>query len=192
MKRHRFAPFIAWASIVTARFFSESTGAQGLLGSHFGVPGIAGAYDYVVVGGGTAGLTVARRLAANASIKVAVIEAGDFYEFSNGNYSEIPAYATDFTGNNPAQKNPYLDWYQYTEPQPVRRCLFCWKDCIFPALVSETETSATDAWWSEISIRLRKNARRNERAKFSVANTVSIRTERQFIVCTRFSQWKAY
>ena len=110
---------LACVSITTARIFSESIDAQNLLGSHFGVPGLAGAYDYVVIGGGTAGLTVARRLASNASITVAVIEAGDFYEFSNGNFSEVPAYATDFTGNNPTQKNPYLDWYQYTEPQPV-------------------------------------------------------------------------
>ena len=114
----------ACIAVLSARVFSESIRTQGLLGSHFGVPGLAGAYDYVVIGGGTAGLTVARRLAANTSITVAVIEAGDFYEFSNGNLSEIPAYATDFTGNNPTQKNPYLDWYQYTEPQPVSQSLF--------------------------------------------------------------------
>ena len=121
MKSYASASFLTWASVATARVFSESVGAQGLLGSHFGVPGLAGVYDYVVIGGGTAGLTVARRLAANTAITVAVIEAGDFYEFSNGNLSEIPAYATDFTGNNPTQTNPYLDWYQYTEPQPVSR-----------------------------------------------------------------------
>ncbi|CAG8659184.1 639_t:CDS:2, partial [Acaulospora colombiana] len=34
-------------------------------------------YDYVIVGGGTTGLTVADRLTENASIKVLVIEAGD-------------------------------------------------------------------------------------------------------------------
>ena len=124
MTHHVLVSFIAWASVVTARLFDESIGAQGLLGSHFGVPGLASVYDYVVIGGGTAGLTVARRLAANASITVAVVEAGDFYEFSNGNFSEIPAYATDFTGNNPMQKNPYLDWYQYTEPQQVSRGFF--------------------------------------------------------------------
>ncbi|KAL8722841.1 MAG: hypothetical protein Q9225_000728 [Loekoesia sp. 1 TL-2023] len=114
-------------SIVVARSFSESLSAQGLLGSHFGVPGISASYDYVVVGGGTAGLTVARRLAANASVSVAVIEAGDFYQFSNGNLSEVPAYATQFTGNDPVMKNPYLDWYMYTEPQPTlgsRRFLY--------------------------------------------------------------------
>lgn len=34
-------------------------------------------YDYVIVGGGTTGLTVADRLTENSSIKVLVIEAGD-------------------------------------------------------------------------------------------------------------------
>lgn len=83
----------------------------------FGVPGLSGTFDYIVIGGGTAGLAVARRLASHAT--VAVIEAGDFYEFSNGNLSEIPAFASDFTGNDPTERNPYLDWYQFTEPQPA-------------------------------------------------------------------------
>lgn len=34
-------------------------------------------YDYVIVGGGTAGLTVANRLSEDANIRVLVIEAGD-------------------------------------------------------------------------------------------------------------------
>ena len=112
--------FLSCYSLLTAsQTFTESLGAKGLLGSHFGVPGQAGVYDYVVIGGGTAGLTIASRLAEDPSKSVVVIEAGDFYEFSNGNLSEIPAFASYFTGNNPKQKNPYLDWYQYTEPQPV-------------------------------------------------------------------------
>ncbi|KAI0108674.1 GMC oxidoreductase [Nemania sp. FL0031] len=89
-----------------------------LLGSHFGIPGLPASYDYIVVGGGTAGLTIARRLAENTSLSIAVVEAGDFYDLSNGNYSQVPAYASFFTGNNPTLKNNYLDWYMYTEPQP--------------------------------------------------------------------------
>ena len=119
MTRSTMTACSAWLLTLAATVSCESISAQGLLGSHFGVPGRSSTYDYVVIGGGTAGLTVARRLAANHSVTVAVIEAGDFYEFSNGNLSEVPAYATDFTGNNPTQKNPFLDWYQYTEPQSV-------------------------------------------------------------------------
>lgn len=104
----------------SARTFTDGLFAQNLLGSHFGVPGVSASYDYVVIGGGTAGLTVATRLASNSSVSVAVIEAGDFYQFSNGNYSEIPAYASEFTGNDPTNINPYLDWYMYTTHQPVR------------------------------------------------------------------------
>jgi choline dehydrogenase-like flavoprotein len=37
---------------------------------------ISQAYDYVVVGGGTAGLCVAARLTENPDVKVGVIEAG--------------------------------------------------------------------------------------------------------------------
>lgn len=42
-----------------------------------------------------------------------------FLEFSNGNFSEIPAYTAEFIGSNPVLKNPLLDWYQYTERQAV-------------------------------------------------------------------------
>ncbi|KAL5115785.1 hypothetical protein ACEQ8H_006280 [Pleosporales sp. CAS-2024a] len=87
----------------------------GLLGSYFGVPGQNATFDYIVIGGGTAGLTLANRLSAKFS--VAVVEAGDFYEFANGNNSQVPAYASTFTGSNPVVKNPALDWYMYTEPQ---------------------------------------------------------------------------
>ena len=107
------------SSYVQSHIINEAISAQGLLGSHFGVPGRPGSFDYVIAGGGTAGLTIARRLAANTINSVAVIEAGDFYEFSNGNLSEIPADATAFVGSNPIQKNPLLDWYQYTERQSV-------------------------------------------------------------------------
>lgn len=56
--------------------------AQGLVGSHFGQVGIPASYN----GGGTAGLTVARRLAECHS--VAVIEAGGLYELDNRNFTQ--------------------------------------------------------------------------------------------------------
>jgi choline dehydrogenase len=90
-----------------------------LLGSHFGVPGLPGSFDYIVVGGRTAGNTIALRLAANTSFTVALVEAGDFYKFTNGNPSQIPSFAGAFVGSDPVPKNPLLDWYQYTVPQAV-------------------------------------------------------------------------
>lgn len=86
--------FCLWTA---ARCYSESLEAVQLIGSHFGIPDVPTIYDYVVVGGGTAGLVMAHRLASNSSFSVAVIEAGGFYEMDNGNYSEIPAYAAQFT-----------------------------------------------------------------------------------------------
>ncbi|PVH95937.1 GMC oxidoreductase [Periconia macrospinosa] len=89
--------------------------ARKLLGSSFGVPGNA-SYDYVIVGGGNAGLTVAARLAENPRISVAVIEAGSFYEIENGNFSQIPAYDIRGTGKDPEDTNR-VDWGFVTAPQ---------------------------------------------------------------------------
>lgn len=105
------------ASLVAA--LQDSITAEQLLGSHFGIPGIPVTYDYVILGGGTAGLTLARRLAADARYTVAVVNAGDFAEFANGNFSQVPALASMFGGSNPFLKNPLLDFDQYTTPQQV-------------------------------------------------------------------------
>lgn len=88
-------------------------------GSQSGRPGLPASFDYVVVGGGTAGLAVAWRLASNASNSVAVIEAGRFYQIDNGNLSTVPAYTSSFVGKNPTEKNPLIDWEQWTVPQAV-------------------------------------------------------------------------
>ena len=74
-------------------------------------------YDYVIVGGGTAGLTIAARLAEDASITVAVVEAGGFYEVDDPNISVIPGEDSYFTGTSPKDTNPKIDWGFVTEPQ---------------------------------------------------------------------------
>lgn len=92
----------------------------GLLSSHFGPYGWPGqSFDYVIVGGGTAGLAVAKRLAEGGSHSVAVIEAGGFYEIEAGNATEVPMYLFNYFFDNGHVKNPLFDWYQYTVPQPV-------------------------------------------------------------------------
>ncbi|KAK0725995.1 hypothetical protein B0H67DRAFT_481170 [Lasiosphaeris hirsuta] len=93
-------------------------GAVGrLLGSSFGVPGSNATFDYVVIGGGTAGLVVASRLVEQGAGTVAVVEAGTFYETSNGPLSEVPAYAANYVGKDPTNWQPLIDWGYVTVPQ---------------------------------------------------------------------------
>lgn len=99
--------------------YIDSITGQGLLGSHFGIPFFNASFDYVVVGGGTAGLALATRLAQNSSNSVAVIEAGGWSEFDNGNLTAIPADAGYWIGKSPLSRNPLIDWEIFTEPMPV-------------------------------------------------------------------------
>ncbi|KAK5113127.1 hypothetical protein LTR62_003706 [Meristemomyces frigidus] len=89
-----------------------------LVGSNFGVAGANASFDYVIVGGGTAGLTLATRLAQNGSFSVAIVEAGGFYELENGNVSQIPAFAFMSTQEHTLEGvNPLIDWRFETTPQ---------------------------------------------------------------------------
>ena len=88
-------------------------------GSFFGLPGQNAKYDYVIVGGETAGLTVASRLAENSSLSVAVVEAGTFSETSNGNNSQVPAYSLRGIGYD-EYVNPWIERELDTVEQPVR------------------------------------------------------------------------
>jgi choline dehydrogenase len=93
---------------------------DGVLSGSYGLPFIPATYDYVVVGGGTSGLTIAARLAANSSISVAVVEAGGSYEILNP-LSIIPGYAAAAqVGTDPSETN-LIDWGFMTAPQAVWR-----------------------------------------------------------------------
>ncbi|GLA32460.1 hypothetical protein AnigIFM63604_004371 [Aspergillus niger] len=88
-----------------------------LLGTWFGIPGQNATFDYVVIGGGTAGLTIASRLVKSGYLSVAVVEAGGFYEIDNGDLSVVPEYATFFAGPDPSDYQPLIDWGFPTQPQ---------------------------------------------------------------------------
>lgn len=112
----------AWAFVTSAAVLQgtqTSASNTSTAGYTFGVPYIDATYDYVIVGGGTAGLTLATRLAENSSLSVAVVEAGGFYEADNGNISTTPAYDFFFSGTSPNDTNPKVDWNFVTEPQAV-------------------------------------------------------------------------
>ncbi|KAI1126139.1 putative glucose-methanol-choline oxidoreductase [Nemania abortiva] len=90
--------------------------ARRLLGSSFGIAGDNATYDYVIVGGGTAGLTLATRLVEQNAGTVAVVEAGTFYEIA-GNTSQVPAYDSYFSSKGAHDWNPLVDWGYQTTPQ---------------------------------------------------------------------------
>ncbi|CAG8039338.1 unnamed protein product [Penicillium nalgiovense] len=71
-------------------------------------------FDYVVVGGGTAGSVIATRLAQN-DFDVALIEAGGYYEL--GSVAEFPAAAALTMGSDPGFSSP-VDWGFVTRDQP--------------------------------------------------------------------------
>ena len=86
----------------------------------FGTLSSEAQFDYVVIGGGTAGLAVAARLAENVSSTVAIIEAGGFYEDTPiANLSTIPAEDVWYAGSSPSDTNPSIDWGFVTTPQAV-------------------------------------------------------------------------
>lgn len=61
----RLSLLLALTTGVSAQFFGNST--------------LRDAYDYVVIGGGVGGMTVANRLSEDPSVTVLVIEAGPMY-----------------------------------------------------------------------------------------------------------------
>ena len=75
-----------------------------------------GSFDYVVVGGGTAGNAMGVRL-AEAGFSVAIIEAGIFYELGKPVLGTTPTGAFFGVGTNPLDSFPTVDWGFITEPQ---------------------------------------------------------------------------
>lgn len=98
--------------------FSDTNGGR-VMGSSFGIVGQDATYDYVVVGGGNAGLTIAGRLVEQGAGSVAVVEAGTFYEISNGNQSQVPGLAYAYIGKSKDDWAPLADWGYITTPQEV-------------------------------------------------------------------------
>lgn len=83
------------------------------------IPGKNVTFDYIVVGGGNAGLTIAARLAERQSGSVAVVEAGTFYEMGNGNQSQVPGLDDHYISKDPDDWQPLIDWGYVTSPQKV-------------------------------------------------------------------------
>jgi len=77
-----------------------------------GVQKLLKSYDFIIVGGGSAGAVVANRLSENPDWSVLLLEAGG----DETALSEVPAMAAYLQLGR-------LDWKYKTEPQPGRACL---------------------------------------------------------------------
>jgi choline dehydrogenase len=86
-----------------------------ITGALFGQVGEPRSFDYVIVGAGPAGLTLAARLAKNFS--VALIEAGGTPETDEAAAGTIPAEFPLYQGKHPVFLNPLTDWNQKTTTQ---------------------------------------------------------------------------
>lgn len=74
-------------------------------------------FDYIIIGGDTAGLTIAARLAEGTSCRVAVIKAGGIYEVDGGTASEIPGKAFVGVNTDPNDIASKIDWGFVTASQ---------------------------------------------------------------------------
>ena len=88
-----YAALALLASVSSALIVPQLSGFGRITGTNFGIPGRNATYDYVIVGGGLAGSVVASRLTEHSNASVALVEAGSFYELSNGNWSQIPYWS---------------------------------------------------------------------------------------------------
>src|SRR5436190_22954571 len=66
-------------------------------------------YDYLIIGGGTAGLVLAARLSEDGSINVGVLEAGELKQ-------DDPSISTPLLCSS-MQGDPSYDWMFKTTPQ---------------------------------------------------------------------------
>lgn len=105
-------------------------------------------FDYIIIGGGTAGTVLANRLSANANISVLLIEAGDEFNL----ISRVPFLATLL------QKTD-VDWQYQSTPQEhssigFNKCVgiligfLCHKNNINFNFIVETKFATRKrSWW---------------------------------------------
>lgn len=74
-------------------------------------------FDYVIVGTGPGGSTLARRLTEDANVTVAVIEAGTWPQDLVGNLTTVPGYNLVFDQPDITKPAYPVDWGYITTPQ---------------------------------------------------------------------------
>lgn len=89
---------------------------EGALGAVGGALGIEATYDFVIVGGGTAGNSIGYRL-GEAGYSVAIIEAGLYYEIAKPVLGTTPGGDIIGIGSSILDSVPTVDWEFLTQPQ---------------------------------------------------------------------------
>lgn len=111
------APYFERRQLVTPSTTSLPDGlVKGSLGSLAGKPGINQTFDYVVIGSGTSGSAIGVRL-AEAGHRVAILEAGEFYELGEPFFATTPGGDFSFVGADMSDTDPLTDWAIQTTPQ---------------------------------------------------------------------------
>jgi choline dehydrogenase len=87
------------------------------LGAVQGVLGVNQSFDYVIIGGGTAGNAIGVRL-AEAGYSVAIVEAGGYYEVEKPILATTPGGAFLGIGASSLDQVATVDWGFETEAQP--------------------------------------------------------------------------
>lgn len=82
-----------------------------------GLIGQATTFDYIVVGAGTGGTALAVRLAESGA-RVALVEAGAYYEVTNPIVSSTPGLDVLLIGSDISNSNPLVDWEFVAQNQP--------------------------------------------------------------------------
>ena len=104
-------------ALLASGLLSEKVEAQNV--SYPSYQNLPRTFDYVIVGGGPGGLTLANRLTEDPAVSVAVVEAGTFYQNIIGNQSTVPGYDFHYDGKSPNATIPFVDWGFVTTPQAV-------------------------------------------------------------------------
>lgn len=87
------------------------------LGAFLGLKGLSATFDYVVLGAGTAGTALAVRL-AEAGARVALVEAGSYYDLTSPIVSRTPGLDVLIVGSDLSNVNPLVDWNFVARNQP--------------------------------------------------------------------------
>lgn len=112
-KMNTFVTLVSLLFVAQNGYAQQDVNFLDSLSSNFGIAGNT-EFDYVIVGAGTSGSTIAARLAEDPDVKVAVVEAGGFYQIENGNRSVVPGYSVF---NFEIFSAPVTDWGILSTPQ---------------------------------------------------------------------------